>query len=182
MCYDMYINANLVYICYLIEVMRCFISISKNVTNEHLSILQKLLISYSVIIIITHAMLKGFDPIAEIIVVIITAGMLGTCFAYLFYLVFWYMKDSNLGPQAMILLRDQLKSAKMQFGLFTMTWVVTPASMICSYVWDDQNLVLLVFSILYFAAGTSLYSMSLLVGYAVQITQVSIKSRKKLLT
>jgi hypothetical protein len=114
--------------------------------------------------------------------VIFIGAIMGNSFVYLFYLVFCYMKDSKLGPRAMMLLKDQLKSAKIHFGIFMLTFHVAAGSMIMYFLWGEQQWRLLLLSIHYSSAGAGLFSMSLLVGYAVQVTQVSIKSRRKLFT
>ncbi len=190
-------HANLVFTCYLIEVMRCFISISKNVTNKHLSILQKLVIAFAAIITVAtiiaiaavstpaiavvNVIIAVVNAIGLIMVILIGAIMVSS-FVYLFYLVFCYMRDSELGPRAMILLKDQLKNANIHFGIFMLSFSVAAGSMILTIMWSDQKWRFILLSIHYSSAGAGLFSMSLLVGYAVQVTQISIKSRKRLLT
>lgn len=169
--------------------MRCFISISNNVTNKHLSRLQNFAISFAVIIclsgIIYAALASKIERRPEIIFTIILLTSIDTaimcsCFIYLFYLVYRYMKDSNLGAQAMLLLKDKLRSAKAHFLIYSLCFCVATASIAWYTLKDKSNFIFLFF--FFFFTGVGLYSMSLLVGYAVQITQVSIKSRKKMFT
>jgi hypothetical protein len=162
--------------------MRCFISISRKVTNKHLSIVQIFVISFTVIYTPFIMVFKVIDLFFKILMVILIGAIMGNSFLYLFYLVFCYMKDSKLGPQAMMLLKDQLKSAKIHFALFMLHFTVCTVSLIMYLLSGDQMWRFLILSIYYSSAGALLFSMSLLVGYAVQVTQVSIKSRKKLYT
>ena len=166
--------------------MRCFISISKNVTNKHLSLLQIFVITFAAIITVAtisspHTV-QYVIGIVGIIMVFFIGAIMGNSFFYLFYLVFCYMKDSKLGPQAMMLLKDQLKSAKIHFGIFLLTFHVAAGSMIMYFLWGEQQWRLLLLSIHYSSAGAGLFSMSFLAAYAVKVTQVSIKSRRKLLS
>ena len=162
--------------------MRCFISISRKVTNKHLSILQTFVISFAAIYTALIAIVKIIGVFNKIMMVILIGVIMSNSFVFLFYLVFCYMKDSKLGPQAMMLLKDQLKSAKIHFGIFMLSFHVAAGSMIIYFLGGDQKWRFLILSIYNCSAGAGLFSMSKLVGYAVQVTQVSIKSRKKLLT
>jgi len=180
--------------------MRCFISISKNVTNKHLSILQTFVILFTATIatIGTTLALTGHYIVLptktilspQLALTILVFGLVMTpitvaCFVYLLSLVRWYMKDSNLGPPAMLLLKDNLKSAKIHFASFILLHFVAATSVAVLLLSNDEQkekLYFLSFSILCCSIGVALFSMSLLVGYAVQITQVSIKSRRKLFT
>ncbi len=162
--------------------MRCFISISRKLTNKHLSILQTFVISFAAMYTALIAIVKIIGVFNKIMMVILIGVIMSNSFVFLFYLVFCYMKDSKLGPQAMMLLKDQLKSAKIHFGLFLFNFTVCTGSMIMYLLSSDQMWRFLLLSIYYSSAGALLFSMSLLVGYAVQVTQVSIKSRKKLYT
>jgi hypothetical protein len=175
--------------------MRCFISISKNVANKHLSILQTFVILFIATMgtIGTTLALTGRDNVflsPQLVLVILVFALVmgpivGACFIYLLSLVRWYMKDSNLGPAAMLLLKDNLKSAKIHFASFLLLHFVAATSVAVLLLSNDEQkekLYFLSFSILCCSIGVALFSMSLLVGYAVQITQVSIKSRRKLFT
>jgi hypothetical protein len=165
--------------------MRCFISISKNVTNKHLSILQIFVIGFTVIYTPLIMVIKVYHLLFKLLLAILIGAIMGNSFMYLFYLVFCYMKDSKLGPEAMMLVKDQLKSAKIHFGLFMLTFSVAAGSMMIYFIYflsGDQSWKFLLLSIHYSSAGAGLFSMSFLAAYAVQVTQVSIKSRRKLFT
>jgi hypothetical protein len=180
--------------------MRCFISISKNVTNKHLSILQTFVILFNVtiatigttlsltghyVVLPTKSVLSPQLVLVTLVFALVMGTIMSACFIYLLYLVRRYMKDSNLGPPAMLLLKDNLKSAKVHFASFFLFQSIGATSLVVIVLLNDEQKELyyfLAFSILCFCLGVVLFSMSLLVGYAVQITQVSIKSRQKLLT
>ena len=125
--------------------MRCFISISNNVTNKLLDRLQNFAISFAVIIclsgIIYAALASKIERRPEIIFTCVDTAIMCSCFVYLFYLVsiYRYMKDSNLGAQAMVLLKDKLKSAKAHFLIYSLCFCVATASIAWYALKDKSN-------------------------------------------
>jgi hypothetical protein len=166
-------------------VVRLFISISRVVKSHHLDIFQ---ITNVVCTIAICALLASLgEPVLKLqritfpCIIFYISSLLITV-NLLFYLVFWYMKDSKLGPQAKIILQS-----KVAYCLLNVCICLVCAAGICSctvlYLLEDaSDLQFLYISILYILFGVGYLSMAFQVGWAVEITQVSIRSRRRLLS
>ena len=176
--------------CYAIEAIRCFISISKRITSSQLTKFQMFYILYTIAVCVTLSVLYIYGEFAVSTayigspIAVFDITIVAICLCYLCLLVLKYMKDSKLSPTAIMLVNTNVSNIKAHISICLLCFATIAVSMIwsCVAVSYPKDLLFLMVSVTFFSIGVGLVSTSYLVGYAVEITQFSIKSRRKLLT
>jgi hypothetical protein len=92
------------------------------------------------------------------------------------------MKDSKLGPQAKMILQSKVAYCWLTVGICLLSTTGGECSIVLYFLEDASDLQFLYISIANILNGVGFLSMAFQVGWAVEITQISIKSRRRLLT
>jgi hypothetical protein len=176
-----------VFTCYVIEAIRCFISISKRITSSQLTKFQMFHIFYTIAACVTVSVYGEFAVASAYIsspIAVFDITIVAICLCYLCLLVLKYMKDSKLSPTAIMLVKTKVSNITAHISIFLLCCATIAVSIIwfCVAVSCPKDSLFLMVSVTFFSIGIGLVSTSYLVGYAVEITQFSIKSRRKLLT
>ncbi len=165
--------------------VRLFISISRVVKSHHLDLFQitNVVCTIAICAILTSLGEPGLKMQSITIpsIIFYLASIL-TAVNLLFYLVLWYMKDSKLGPQAKMILQSKVAYCWLNVGIMLACGAGISSSLVLYFLEDASDLQFLYISIANILYGVGCLSMAFQVGWAVEITQISIRSRRRLLT
>ncbi len=99
----------------------------------------------------------------------------------LYYLVFWYMKDSKLGPQAKMILQSRVAYCWLNVGIHLACGTGICSSLVLYFLEDASDLQCFYISIANILYGVGFLSLAFQVGWAVEITQISIRFRQDMI-